>query len=64
MSSQPSSVIFTGGRNAAQSNNVSIGEINIKTQATDADGLSKALGQSIDSQMRQVTSNFDDGIRG
>ncbi len=42
--------------------NVSIGQVTVKTQATDAAGISKSIGGALGSQMRQTTANFDDGI--
>lgn len=50
--------------NSAKSNNVSINEINIQTQATDAQGISAEIGRSMKGQIDQVNSNIDDGIRG
>lgn len=42
--------------------NVSIGKVDVHTQATDAAGISKSIGGALGSQMRQTTANFDDGI--
>lgn len=47
-----------GGR----STSVSVGKVEVHTQATDAAGISKAIGGSMQSQMRQAANNFDDGI--
>lgn len=49
-----------GGRNTS----VSVGKVDVHTQATDAQGISKALGNTLQSQMRQAASNFDDGVLG
>ena len=43
--------------------NVNIGEVKVQTQATDADGISKAIGTSLDTQMRHTLSNMDDGVK-
>jgi hypothetical protein len=41
---------------------VSIGEVKIETQATEADGIAGAIGDSLNTQIRQATSNADDGV--
>lgn len=43
---------------------VNIGTVEVKTQATDAAGISKAIGGSMQTQMRQAVNNFDDGVLG
>lgn len=48
----------TGGKNT----NVTVGKVEVKTAATDAEGISKAIGGSMQSQMRQAAANFDDGV--
>lgn len=47
-----------------KSTSVSIGEVNVHTQATDADGIARAIGDSMHAQIRQTISNSDDGIMG
>lgn len=51
-------------RASTRSTNVQIGKVEVQTQATDAAGISKAIGGSMTSQMRQAVSNFDDGVLG
>lgn len=41
---------------------VTVGKVEVKTAATDAEGISKAIGGSMQSQMRQAANNFDDGV--
>lgn len=41
---------------------VTIGEINVQTQASDADGISKSVGSAMNTQMRQALNNYDDGV--
>lgn len=50
--------------NSTKTNTVNIGKVEVQTQATDADGISTAIGGTMTTQMRQAVSNFDDGIRG
>lgn len=47
-----------GGKNTS----VNIGTVEVKTQATDAAGISKAIGGSMQTQMRQAVNNYDDGV--
>lgn len=42
--------------------NVSVGDVHVHTQATDAAGISKSVGGALGSQMRQANSQFDDGV--
>lgn len=47
---------------SSNSTSVNVGKVEVKTQATDAAGISKAIGGSMETQMRQAVSNFDDGV--
>lgn len=42
--------------------NVKTGPITINTQATDADGIAQAFTNSLETQIKQVLVNFDDGV--
>ena len=57
-----SSSAISNSRTATKSTSVNIGEVKVQTQATDAAGISKAIGGTMSSQMRQAVSNYDDGI--
>ena len=41
---------------------VQVGKVEVHTQATDAAGISKSIGDSMETQMRQAANNFDDGV--
>lgn len=47
-----------------RSSTVTIGKVDVNTQATDADGIAGAIGSGLQREMQQVTNNSDDGIRG
>lgn len=47
-----------GGKNTS----VQVGKVEVHTQATDAQGISKAIGGTMQTQMRQAVNNFDDGV--
>lgn len=42
---------------------VTIQKIEVMTQATDAQGISKSVGDTMTSQMRQALNNYDDGVK-
>ena len=60
LASQTSSSIST--RNVSKNTNVTVGEVNVQTQATDAAGISKTVGDTLGSQMRQAATGYDDGV--
>jgi hypothetical protein len=53
---------ISNSRTVSKSTNVQVGKVEVKTAATDAEGISKAIGGSIQSQMQQAATNFDDGV--
>jgi hypothetical protein len=61
LSAQTSNSLATsilGGK----STSVQVGKVEVHTQATDAQGISKAIGGTMQTQMRQAVNNFDDGV--
>lgn len=63
ISATSSGAVLAGSR-STKNQTVNIGEVNVQTQATDADGIAKGIGDTMGAQMRQTISNMDDGIRG
>jgi len=61
MASQSSTSISNSTR-GGRSTSVQIGTVAVQTQATDAQGISKAIGGTMRDQMRQASSGFDDGV--
>lgn len=41
---------------------VQVDKVEVHTQATDAEGMAKAAGGALSSQLRRTTANFDDGV--
>jgi hypothetical protein len=41
---------------------VAIEKVEVHTQATDAEGISKAIGGGLKTELRQVTAQHDDGV--
>lgn len=59
-----SGAIMTGSpRMNSRTTTVQIGEVNVQTQATDAEGMAGAAAGALSQQMRQAQSNFDDGVQ-
>ncbi len=56
--SAPFNASSSGGSTAS----VKIDQINVHTQATDAAGISAAIGQELNSHLRSAMSNIDDGV--
>lgn len=61
LGSQTSNSI-NSARGGNRTNQVNVGKVEVHTQATDAQGISKAIGGSMQAQMRQAANNFDDGV--
>lgn len=57
-----SSTSISNSVRGGRSTSVQIGEVKVQTQATDAAGISKAIGGTMQSQMRQAVANYDDGV--
>lgn len=53
---------ITGAKTSNKSTQVKIDKVEVSTQATDAAGISKSIGDSLGAQMRQAVSNYDDGV--
>lgn len=53
---------IANGRTSNRNTQVNVENVNVQTQATDAAGISKSIGDSLGDQMRQTASNFDDGV--
>lgn len=53
---------IANSKNVNQTNSVEIGKVEVVTQATDADGIAKSVGGTLNQQMKQVVANNDDGV--
>jgi hypothetical protein len=56
------SVLNNSLRNNTKSTTVNVGEVNVVTQATNGQEVAGAISGSLTQQLRQATSNFDDGV--
>jgi len=61
--SQSSASILTRGGNS-KTTSVQVGKVEVHTQATDAAGISKSIGDTMGTQLRHAAANFDDGVLG
>lgn len=46
------------------STTVNVGKVEVNTQATDAEGISKTIGNTMKDQVKKATAQYDDGIKG
>lgn len=57
-----SSGIINNTQGGDKSMNIKTGDINVNTQATDSQGISKGIGSALTNEFRNAFSNFDDGL--
>jgi hypothetical protein len=62
LASLTSNSISNTSKATSRSTSVNVGKVEVKTAATDAEGISKAIGGSMRAQMQQAAANFDDGV--
>ena len=62
ITSQSSAAIASGTQTSNRNTQVNVGQVTVQTQATDAEGIAGAVGQSMNTQLRQAMSNYDDGV--
>lgn len=58
-----SSSAISNNRSSENNQTVSIGKIDIQTQATDAEGVSRSIGGHLQDHFKRATSNYDDGVK-
>lgn len=51
-----------GAGSIANSSTVSIGKVEVNTQATDAEGITRDIGAQLGKQLRQTAATYDDGV--
>lgn len=57
-----SSSAISNSANVKKTSNVTVGKVEIKTQATDAPAIARAVGGQITAQLKRATANHDDGV--
>lgn len=57
-----SAAISNASANNSRNTEVNIDQVMVQTQATDADGISKGISDSLSAQLRQAADHHDDGI--
>lgn len=58
------STSLAGPRSVSNTNSVNVDKVEVHTQATDADGISQAIGDSLDTHLRQTLDQASDGVAG
>ncbi|MCK5644691.1 MAG: phage tail protein, partial [Gammaproteobacteria bacterium] len=64
LASQTSNSLTTISQGFSRNSNVNIGTVEVNTQATDAEGVGKALNDTLQDQVSQAIDDFDDGVAG
>lgn len=64
LANQTSNSIANSNRTSSRETNVKVEKVEVVTQATDANGISRDIGSSMNVQMRQAVAGFDDGVAG
>jgi len=57
-----SNAITNSTTSSSKNTNVSVAKIEIKTQASDADGIAKTIGNRLQDEIKKATSGYDDGV--
>lgn len=50
--------------NTSKQTTVNVGEVTVQTQATDAEGISRTIGNTLGSELQKAQNDFDDGVKG
>lgn len=58
----PGAVAARGGVTPNRNTQVHVGKVEVHTQATDAQGMAKAAGGALSSEMRRATAQHEDGV--
>lgn len=62
LASTSSGAITAGAVSNSRTNTVTVGEVNVHTQATDAEGIAGAITGHMGQQLRQAQQNYDNGV--
>ena len=58
----PGSALSAANSSSVKNTNVTVSNVNVNTQATDADGIAKHVGGALSDQMRHAVNIVDDGV--
>lgn len=56
------SSVISNSKEIAQNSNVSIGKVEIKTKATDSEGIARSVGGHLQAEVKRATSQYDNGV--
>jgi tape measure domain-containing protein len=62
LAAQTPASVAAGARTSTRSTSVQVGKVEVHTQATDAEGMARAAGGALSSQLRRTTAQYDDGV--
>lgn len=57
-----SNILNTSRSNSNKTSNIKIEKVEVQTQATDANGISQSIGDSLSSQLKNTTATYEDGL--
>lgn len=63
INTQTSNTIANSAKSSSKTSNVNVGTVTVQTQATDAEGIAGAIGDTMGKQIRQASNDLDDGVR-
>ena len=53
---------ISNSQNVSKTSNVTVQKVEVHTQATNAEEISKSVGNTLKDELKRATSNFDDGV--
>lgn len=62
LAAQTPASVAAGGSTRSRQTHVTVGKVEVHTQATDADGMARAAGGALSSHLRRTTAQYDDGV--
>ena len=62
--SNPVNNFTNAGQNVSKNNSIKIDKVEVHTQATDTDSISRSISDSLGQEISNANNNFDDGIIG
>jgi hypothetical protein len=54
---------ISSANSSSKTSTVKIDKVEVHTQATDSEGISKGISDTLGNHLKQTTAHFDDGVR-
>ena len=62
LNGQTSNSIVNANKSLSKQTTVSVGEVNVSTQATDAEGVAAGVSKALNEQMQSAVNDYDNGV--